>query len=175
MTLAPIDGADARRLLDRGALLVDIREEDERRRFYVPGSLHAPISQLPRRIGARGVPAVIFLCDCGVETLDHARRLRGLTTAAAFRLEGGIQAWRRAGLPVAVDGGPAIGLARQVELALGALSLLGLALGELVHPGCLALSALAGLALIRSGLTGRCGLANGLRRMPWNQMGLPAD
>lgn len=170
MSLASIDSLKARRLFDQGALLVDIREADERAGAHVPGSLHAPLSELPRRIGGKGLPAVIFLCSCGDLSQDHDQRLQALTPSPAFRLEGGIDAWRRAGLPVVTRRGAAIGVTRQVDLLWGTLALAGVALGAQVAPLFYALSALAGASMIWTGLTGRCSIAGALRRAPWNRV-----
>ena len=44
MSLPKISPAEARRLLDRGAILVDIREADERAREQIAGARHLPLS-----------------------------------------------------------------------------------------------------------------------------------
>ncbi|MBP1805957.1 rhodanese-like domain-containing protein [Rubellimicrobium aerolatum] len=176
MSLSPIDSPAVLRLLDQGALLVDIREEDERAQAHVPGSLHAPLSELPRRIGGPGLPAVVFLCSCGDLSHENAARLQAVTSAPAYRLDGGLAAWRRAGLPVIEHRWPLLAIGRQVDLLWGTLALLGVALGAEVTPAFFALPALAGGSLVWTGLTGRCSVAAALRRMPWNRpSGLAAD
>src|SRR5262249_50935233 len=46
MSLPTINPAEARRLLDSGALLIDIREADEHAREKIPGARHLPLSRL---------------------------------------------------------------------------------------------------------------------------------
>jgi rhodanese-related sulfurtransferase len=105
MTLPTISPADARQLLDKGASLVDIREADEHAREKILGAHNLPLSKLDESDLAlqQGKP-VIFHCGSGARTLAHAPRLAAKAeTCEAFVLEGGLNAWKRAGLPVATD------------------------------------------------------------------------
>jgi hypothetical protein len=47
--------------------------------------------------------------------------------------------------------------------------ILGVILALLVSPWLIALSALVGAGLVMAGITGFCGLAQVLARMPWNR------
>ena len=87
----------------------------------------------------------------------------------AFILEGGIEAWKAAGLDVAIDRRQPLELIRQVQIIAGALVLAGVLLGWLAHPGFFGLSAFVGAGLAFAGLTGWCGMAKALAFMPWNQ------
>jgi hypothetical protein len=57
---------------------------------------------------------------------------------------------------------------RQVQIAAGALILLGVMLGWLIHPAFYGVSAFVGAGLMVAGATGWCGMASLLRIMPWN-------
>ena len=46
MSLPHVSPAKAKELMDRGAVLVDIREFDERARSRIPAARHAPLSRL---------------------------------------------------------------------------------------------------------------------------------
>lgn len=46
MSLPTISPVEAKRLLDTGAVLVDIREADEHAREKIPGARHLPLSKL---------------------------------------------------------------------------------------------------------------------------------
>ena len=103
MTLPTISPADARQLLDKGASLVDIREADEHAREKILGAHNLPLSKLDESDLApqQGKP-VIFHCGSGARTLAHAARLAAKAgTCEACVLDGGLNAWKRAGLPVA--------------------------------------------------------------------------
>lgn len=106
MSLPTIDVARARLLLDQGAILVDVREADEHAREHVPGARHNPLSRLAA-VEAPAGKAVIFHCRSGARTAANAPRLAAAAQCEAYLLEGGLEAWKKAGLPVAVDRGPA--------------------------------------------------------------------
>ena len=100
MSLPTIDPARAKRLIDEGAVLVDIREADEQARERVPGARHNPLSNLSA-VDAPGAKAVIFHCRSGARTAANASRLAAAAGCEAYILEGGIDAWKKAGLPIA--------------------------------------------------------------------------
>ena len=84
-------------------------------------------------------------------------------------LEGGLEAWKKAGLPTALDTKQPIEIMRQVQITAGSLVLLGVALGFLVAPGFFLLSGFVGAGLTLAGATGFCGMAKLLALMPWNR------
>lgn len=87
----------------------------------------------------------------------------------AYQLEGGLQAWKRAGLPTVTDRNAPLPIMRQMQIAAGSLVLLGVVLATLVSPWFMALSAFVGAGLIVAGVTGFCAMANLLQHMPWNR------
>jgi len=172
MSLPTIKPSEARRLLDSGALLIDIREADEHAREKIPGARHLPLSKLDQTDLAvhQGKP-VIFHCKSGARTQANAPRLVGKLgdTCEAFIIEGGLDAWRRAGLPVVNDRRQPLELQRQVQIGAGSLAVVGTLLGLLVSPWFFAMPAFVGVGLIMAGLTGFCGMARILMRAPWNR------
>ncbi len=163
MSLQTIDAATARRLVAEGAVLVDVRESDERAREHIPGTRHAPLSAL-KPVEAPGAKAVIFHCRSGARTGANA------AGCEAYLLEGGLDAWKRAGLPVSTDRKQPIEIMRQVQIVAGSLVVLGVVLGLLVAPSFFALSAFVGAGLVFAGSTGWCGMAKLLAVMPWNRV-----
>ncbi len=172
MPLRTVSPAEARRLIADGATLVDVREPDEHARERIPGARHLPLSQLDDADLAvhQGKP-VIFHCRSGARTLANAPRLAARVGAAceAVLVEGGLDAWKAAGLPVTVDRRQPLELQRQVQIGAGSLAFLGTALGLLVSPWFLAVPLFVGAGLITAGVTGFCGLARLLARAPWNR------
>ncbi|MBR0881722.1 rhodanese-related sulfurtransferase [Bradyrhizobium japonicum] len=172
MSLPAIKPAEARRLLDSGALLIDIREVDEHAREKIPGARHLPLSKLDEIDLAvhQGKP-VIFHCKSGARTQTSAPRLaRKLGDACeAFIVEGGLDAWRKAGLPVVTDRRQPLELQRQVQIGAGSLAVTGTLLGLFVSPWFFAVPAFVGAGLIIAGVTGFCGMARILMRAPWNR------
>lgn len=161
----------ARLLREEGATLVDIREPDEHARERIPGARNMPLSRLEEAEASlrQGQP-VLFHCRSGARTAGHAARLATTAgTVEACIIEGGLDAWKRAGLPVAADRRQPLELMRQVQIAAGSLVLIGVLLGFLVASWLFGLAAVVGAGLVFAGMTGTCGLARVLRLMPWNR------
>lgn len=167
-TLTPAQAAD---MIKAGAVLVDIREADEFARERIPGARHHALSRLDSGNPARpGDEIVIFHCRSGARTQANDGRLAAATSACeAYVLEGGIEAWKKAGLPTALDRKQPIDLMRQVQIAAGSMVLIGVTLGAFVAPVFYGLAAFVGLGFVVAGVTGFCGMARLLRVMPWNQ------
>lgn len=166
-TIAPERAAE---LMRDGAVLIDVREADEHARERIPGARHHALSKLDAENPARpGDEVLIFHCRSGARTQANAGRLSATAPCEAFVLEGGLDAWKKAGLPTALDRRQPIELMRQVQIAAGSLVLVGAALGYFVAPGFYALSAFVGAGLTLAGLTGFCGMARLLAAMPWNR------
>ena len=171
MSLPHISPAKAKELIDRGAVLVDIREFDEHVRRKIPGARHAPLSQLDKlEIGTDAkTKTVIFHCRTGNRTASNADRLTQCTDCDAYILDGGIDAWKSAGLPVIENKGQPIEIMRQVQITAGSLVFAGTVLGLLVHPGFYALAAFVGAGLVFGGASGSCMMALLLAFAPWNR------
>lgn len=168
MSLQIIDAIRAKRLIDDGAVLVDIREADEHAREHVPGARHQAMSRLAK-VDAGGAKTVIFHCKSGARTAGNASRLAATVGCEAYILEGGIAAWKKAGLQVVTDRRQPLEIMRQVQIAAGSLVLLGVVLGIWVAPAFLGLSAFVGAGLMFAGVSGWCGMAKLLALMPWNR------
>jgi rhodanese-related sulfurtransferase len=172
MSLPKISPTEARRLLERGAILVDIREADEHAREKIAGARHLPLSRLDEADLAlhQGRP-VIFHCKSGARTAGHASRLaqKAGERCEAFIVEGGLDAWSKAGLPVVTDRRQPIELQRQVQIGAGGLAFFGTILGFLISPWFFAIPGFVGAGLMLAGVTGFCGMAHILMRAPWNR------
>lgn len=152
------------------AVLVDIREPDEFARRHIKGAQSQPLSAWERAHLAIDPGAdVIFTCRSGMRTAGACDRLAARVSGDAFVLDGGLDAWTRAGLPVIADAKAPLEIMRQVQIAAGSLVLLGVLLGLFVAPGWLGLAAFVGAGLTFAGVTGFCGMARLLMLMPWNR------
>jgi rhodanese-related sulfurtransferase len=167
MNLRSISATEAKRLVDEGAVLVDIRGADEHARERIPAAQNHPLDRLVR-IDSGGRP-VVFHCKSGNRTATNASKLAAATDCAAFMVDGGIESWKRAGLPVLADRGQPLELQRQVFIVAGGLVLLGVLLSLLADPHWIGLSAFVGAGLVFAGVTGWCGMAKLLAVMPWNR------
>ena len=174
--LTPLNPAEVdRRLKANIAVLIDIREPDEFLREHVAGAVHAPLSSFdtasPRLPDGR---EIIYTCRTGNRTGVNCTRLAARAPGEAFVLDGGLEAWKAAGLATHKDASRPIELMRQVQMTAGGLILIGAALGLLVHPAFWGLSAFVGAGLFVAGATGFCGMARLLAVMPWNRNALGA-
>jgi rhodanese-related sulfurtransferase len=167
MTLPLVSPQQTKQLVAEGAVLVDIREADEHARVRIAQARHQPLSKL----GVIDVDAqvVIFHCKSGGRTAANAVRLKAATDCEAYILDGGIDAWKAAGLPIIEDNKQPIEMMRQVQIVAGSLVVIGTALGTFAHPGFYALSAFVGAGLVFAGVSGTCMMARILALAPWNR------
>ncbi len=166
MALRFVSPAQARELAASGARLVDIREVNEFTRARLPGSENHPLDKLVPFDGA--VP-VVFHCRSGARTAANAQRLAACCAGEGYVLDGGLEAWRKAGLPVIDNRAAPLETMRQVQIAAGLLILAGVALGLAVAPAWFGLAGFVGAGLTFAGLTGWCGMARLLALLPWNR------
>jgi len=158
-------------LLKHGrAVLVDIREPDEFARRRVKGALSRPLSLFEQaRIRIEPGREVVFTCRSGMRTAANCDHLKAVVNGDVFVLEGGLDAWAVAGLPLDEGRKAPLELMRQVQIGAGLLVLAGVGLGFAVSPVFFGASAFVGAGLTFAGMTGFCGMARLLAVMPWNR------
>lgn len=152
-------------------LLLDVRTPAEFRERHIEGSILQPITRLdPEKVRrlALGHDACVVICASGHRASMAAGKLRGAGVGAVTVLDGGVQAWEGAGLPV-LRGKAAVSLERQVRIAAGTLVAVGCLLAYLAGPAWLILPGFVGCGLVFAGITDTCGMALLLARMPWNK------
>ena len=99
MSLKDINAVEAHALLQKDAVLVDVREPHEIASERIPGSIELPLSQL-----ARGKPAnlprdkaVVFHCASGARTKNNGARWPRSPTATPTTWSAASCGWKRAG------------------------------------------------------------------------------
>ena len=113
MTIKTISPAEAHRLVNEGASLIDIRSPDEHARERIAGALNVPLDRLSADAASGHV--LVFHCRSGMRTAQAAPSLAAAADGRdCYILEGGISAWGNAGLPVEKARGAPIELQRQV-------------------------------------------------------------
>jgi rhodanese-related sulfurtransferase len=112
---------------------------------------------------------IYVICKSGARAQKAIAKLHGAGYKHLVNVQGGTDAWGSAGLPMVRNGGTAISLPRQVQIAAGSLVLFGILIG-LLHPAGFALSGFVGAGLVFSGVTDTCAMAGVLGRMPWNRV-----
>ena len=164
--------AELRQLIAAGEplQLVDVREAPEFAAARLAGARLIPLGEIEKRAVEldRSRPLVL-ICRSGKRSGQAREKLAQLGFNNLACLSGGLTAWEAAGLPVAKDERAPWALERQVRVAAGALVLLGVTLGFLVHPGFFGLSAFVGGGLVFAGVTDWCGMGLLLAKAPWNR------
>ena len=105
MNIKEISANEANELLTEGAMLLDVREEDE---IQQEAFVHDEVLNIPFSIFDENYDElpkdrkIVVACHLGIRSLRVAQFLviQGWDEANIFSLEGGIEAWQQAGLPV---------------------------------------------------------------------------
>lgn len=169
MSIISVSVTEAALMIKAGANLVDIREIDEHKRTHIPGAHHFALSQLESKQPHLRGP-IIFHCKGGNRTNVNAPRLLAASKASQiYLLDGGIEAWQAAGLPIATDRKQPIEIMRQVQIGAGTMVIAGVVMGAMLHPAFYGVSAFAGIGLAFAGVTGFCGMGRLLKHAPWNR------
>jgi molybdopterin/thiamine biosynthesis adenylyltransferase/rhodanese-related sulfurtransferase len=102
-SITEVSPEEADRLRASGAVLVDVREQVEWDAGYIPGAVHVPRSYLEQNIESvvpdRSARVVVY-CASGVRSAYGSATLGQLGYTNVVNLAGGIEAWKRLGLPV---------------------------------------------------------------------------
>lgn len=170
-TISPKDAYD--KVAAGTAKIIDIRDAGEYAELHIKGAQLIP-AQVLEIHPVDADKELIFTCRSGKRT-EAARALleRVLQRAqqtSGHILDGGLQGWEKAGLPIVHMPKAALPMFRQIQIAAGSLVLLGVIGSALWHPFYL-LTAFVGAGLVFAGLTGFCGMGLLLAKMPWNKKG----
>ncbi|MFM8547427.1 MAG: rhodanese-like domain-containing protein [Betaproteobacteria bacterium] len=99
---ASVDTLGATRLInDTQAVVIDVRAAGEFEAGHLPGARNIALADLEQKMGElpQGRP-VIVCCNSGMTSAKAAAALRKAGRQEVFNLDGGLNAWRQAGLPV---------------------------------------------------------------------------
>ncbi len=172
MPIKTVDSGTLKRWIESGeAVVVDVREPAEHAAEKIQGATSLPLGSVNKTAlpGTDGKKLVIH-CRSGKRSMNACEKL--LTedpNLEIYNLEGGISAWEASGHEVASSGKFFLPLDRQVQITIGLSVLIGSLLAYFVNPLFFLLTGFFGAGLTFAGLTGFCGLAMVMARMPWNQ------
>ncbi len=176
-TKSPVSPRELHQLIAAGrpAELLDVRTPAEFAAAHVPGAKLVPLDELNaadflRQRGPADQPLYV-LCQSGSRGRRAIERFQRAGFDGCVLVEGGTQAWMDAGLPVNRGEGKVLPLMRQVQIAVGFVSAVGAALALWVDPRFALIPLVMGGGLLFAGVTGFCGLALVLAKMPWNKTG----
>jgi rhodanese-related sulfurtransferase len=163
-------------LLENDALLIDVRTDQEFQQEHIPYALSIPLEQLEQvldSLSLRKGQLLLFHCQKGKrgEMACDITLNKFADKFTIVNVEGGFEAWQTAKLPIvkANQTGPKISIAKQLQLLFSTTILVMLLLNFMGYSSALIVVAIIALMMLISNLTGFCGLAILLRKMPWNQ------
>jgi rhodanese-related sulfurtransferase len=171
----PVKNIDAKTLekwlKNNEAVVVDVREPAEHEAEKISGSNLLPLANvsknsLPQCAGKK----LVLHCRSGKRSSSACQKLLEQDpNLEIYNLEGGIMAWGENGCEVKKSGKFCLPLDQQVQLTIGLGVLFGVILGYLVNENFFLLSGFFGAGLTFAGLSGYCGLAVLMAKMPWNK------
>lgn len=155
-----VSAMDVKNEYDKGAVhLIDVRDSGDYSYENIKGSVSVPINHFPPVLPNDGRPRVL-VCQTGMRSLESIVAARAAGWSQVHSLEGGLNAWKKAGFPTVRGGGP-IPIMRQVQIVAGSMALVG---GLFVPLRWVAI--FVGAGLIFAGATGTCAMATMLSKMP---------
>lgn len=155
-------------------LFLDVRTPAEFGEAHIEGAVLHPLGGLnPVQVEklTAGKEACVVICQSGKRAESAAAKLKGCDVPGLCVLDGGLEAWIAAGLPVNRGESRGLSLMRQVQLTIGLVSATGAGLALFVNPLFAIIPLVTGCGLLFAGITGFCGLAVLLAKMPWNRAG----
>ena len=100
---AAVSPAEAVRLMNDGAVLVDVRSVNQFKDGHIAGAKNVPGDQIaadPKAIQKFADKTVVLYCDTGMTTAAAQRTLTQAGAKNVFSLRGGLAAWKQENLPV---------------------------------------------------------------------------
>lgn len=98
-----IGTADAVRLANTGALVVDVRDSKDYEAGHIIEARHIPAAELGSRAESlkkfKEKPVIVY-CDAGFTSAGAARQLRASGFNKVVTLSGGLNSWRQENLPL---------------------------------------------------------------------------
>lgn len=152
--------------------LLDVRTHSEYASAHVPAAKSIPLHELNVESWLaqhkNGTP-IYVLCQAGARAAKAIQQFEHAGCEDCVLVEGGTQAWIDARLPVHRNGERTLPIMRQVQIVVGSLSTAGAILALTVNRWFAGIPLVLGCGLLFAGITGTCGMALLLARMPWNR------
>lgn len=154
---------------EQAVTVVDVRTTSEYRSGHVARSINVPMDEIDSRLDdIPPGPQVVLVCQGGTRA-QMTRDLLGDRIGRVVCLEGGLDSWVSADLPVVRATRTKIALDRQAMIGASVIILTSVALGTFVHPSWFYLALIPGIGLMLAGAAGLCLMGIILSTMPWNK------
>ncbi len=165
-----INAADLKKRLEKNEiLLIDVRTLSEHEQEFIEGSSLIPHNEIDVEDLPSLTKPIVLYCAIGKRSAYAcAKLLEENPLLDVCSLEGGLNVWKDLGFPLKKVKTIILPLQQQVHIAVGFIAFLGTMLGAVINPIFYLLPGFMGLGLMFSGITGWCGMAKLLSKMPWN-------
>ena len=172
MTIKNINSHTLKKWIESNeVIIIDVREPAEHEAAKISEANLLPLAaickkSLPQYFGKK----LVIHCHSGKRSQAACNKLlQEDSNLEIYNLEGGISAWIKSGFAIKNSEKKFLPLDQQVQLAIGFGVFVGSILGYYCNPKFFALSGFFGAGLIFAGLSGYCGLAVLMAKMPWNK------
>ncbi|MBY0378747.1 MAG: rhodanese-like domain-containing protein [Gammaproteobacteria bacterium] len=171
MAITTMNVHELKEKMERGdILLLDVREPAEYKTECIEGSYLLPLSELCYEKLPQTTKPLVIHCNSGKRSEEACKKLLAQNPQLEiYSLKGGISEWKNVGYPILRLGGNMLPLIQQVQFTAGLLIVLGVLLGLFISTWFYILPGFIGLGLMVAGLSGWCGMAMLLAKMPWNK------
>ncbi|MDP2193723.1 MAG: rhodanese-like domain-containing protein [Alphaproteobacteria bacterium] len=151
--------------------LIDVRTPAEYAAEHIDGALNIPLKDIEKHTLPVEKGEIVLYCRSGMRSQQALEKLSLLDDGDTkiYHLQGGLLAWKQAGFKTMKSKKFHLPIERQVFIIAGILIMLGMVLGTYYDTLFYALPTFVGLGLTFAGLTGWCGMALLLTKMPWNK------
>ncbi|MFW2381070.1 MAG: rhodanese-like domain-containing protein [Acidimicrobiales bacterium] len=158
------------RLEDPDVRILDVRTGGEFETAHIPGSYNVPLDTLGEHVRdlASVEHPVVLVCQSGSRASQAHGKLVEAGKTTLHILDGGMDAWERAGGDVIRGTNERWAMDRQVRLVAGSLALAGV-LASAVIPGAKWIAAGVAGGLTYSAVSNTCAMAALLGKLPYNQ------
>lgn len=149
---------------------INVCTSAEYKEKHIKGVRSVPLDTLDSRVAELNQKKTVYIhCRSGNRGRQAIEKLQSLgVTAELVNVEGGLLAWEEAGFETNSYTNR-LPIMRQVFIGAGAIVLGGVILTNFVDYKFILIPLLVSLGLLVSGLTGWCGMALLLSKMPWNK------
>jgi len=100
--LASVSPTQTVRLINGGAIVVDIRDKESFGKGHIVDSIHIPAAELSGDLSPKlqKAKSIVLVCDSGTRSGQAVAAFRKQGIDTTFSLQGGIGAWQKDNLPV---------------------------------------------------------------------------
>lgn len=172
MAIKNIDAKTLSKWLEKDdVIIVDVREKAEHEAIKINNSNLIPLVEICKnKLPEISNKKLVLHCHSGKRSLSACQKLlKEDEDLEIYNLEGGINSWKNEGFKIETNNKFFLPLDRQVQLIIGLGVFIGSLLGFFINQIFFLLPIFFGAGLVFASLTGFCGLAMLVAKMPWNK------